>query len=219
MGRNGVTISSSAVVYPQGVLLSWEDTNALQAGYTIDIVELDFRTPSSPVTRTESFTAPTVTQWFDDELTAGIDQVTYTVTGTTDSQVSSSTVQVTGAYIFGGIDDTVTSIRYTTLADVKSALGISTADTGRDARVTQAIIAAETFIDATIGRSFPDSGAVEQIDAIPERVKLAATNMSVAFYVAQSSPDGVLESEVRRQESYQVALALLTGLQVSWGVA
>jgi hypothetical protein len=60
---------------------------------------------------------------------------------------------------------------------------------------------------------------VEQIDAIPERVKLAATNMSVAFYVAQSSPDGVLESEVRRQESYQVALALLTGLQVSWGVA
>jgi hypothetical protein len=214
-----MTITSVALTYPTGVLLSWEDTNGVQAGYTIDIVEVDLRDPSSSIVRSETFTAPLVKQWFDDELSSTSDQVTYTITGVTDSLTSSEIVQLTGAYAFGVPDDTASTIRYTTLADVKSALGISSADTGRDTRITQAIVAAETFIDATLGRSFPDSGAVEQLASVPERVKLAATNMSVAFYVAQSSPDGVLESEVRRQESYQVALALLTGLQVSWGVA
>ena len=64
------------------------------------------------------------------------------------------------------------AIRYTTLADVKLALGIN--DDLLDDQITQAVVALEVMIDVYCGQAFPSTGANPWIQGIPEMVKQAA---------------------------------------------
>jgi hypothetical protein len=81
---------------------------------------------------------------------------------------------------YGPVDPLAATIRYTSLAAVKVALGVAAAST--DTAITQAIIAAEVAIDQINGRSFPDTGDDPVIDGIPEAIKVWALDASIAVY-------------------------------------
>jgi len=89
---------------------------------------------------------------------------------------------------YGPVDPLADAIRYTTLDDVKTALGIT--DTKFDTQLTQAIISAEVAIDQLNGRSFPDTGGSPAIDGIPEPVKVWALDASVATWKLRDTPTG-----------------------------
>jgi Phage gp6-like head-tail connector protein len=202
-----------------GILLTWSDTNP--DSYTVTVTEYDFAESDSPTTRTVTLTAPDDLVWFDDDLDSSTDQVTYLVTNDGDAEVSSLTVQVTFGYSYGQIDHAASSIRYTTLALVKGSLGIPTADTGRDDEVTSAILSAEDWVDTYCGRSFPDTSSNPELSAIPNRVKRAALLLAVAFYTVEMTSDMVnpMEADFQLQTASNMAVQLLTGFRVEWGVA
>lgn len=128
---------------------------------------------------------------------------------------------------YGPVDWNVTTIRYTSLADVKQRLGLG-ADATWDAQITEATVAAEVALDAHLGRSFPDVDPDPVITVVPEGVKQVALAAAVGVYQSGSAPFGttgsdafalgavnvpeVIRTEVQRNP-------LLTGLKVSWGVA
>ena len=213
-----MTIAAVGYQRAGGVLLSWTDTN--EDSYTITVTEVDFANPDSPSTRTVELTTPSPLTLFDEELDADTDQVTYLITNDNDAETDTVVVQLTAGWSYGEVDATETSIRYTTLLNVKAALGIATVDTTRDTRLTQAIVAAETWIDQHCGRRFPDVGATPELSSIPEEVKLAAQYAAVAFYAATGAPgEDAFTASLRRQDSFNMAMSLLAGYVVAWGVA
>jgi hypothetical protein len=94
---------------------------------------------------------------------------------------------------YGPVDPLPTAPRYTTLDEVKRALMIT--DTASDADLTQAIIASEVAIDLYNARSFPDDSTAEpihgdEIDGIPEAVKLQALSVSIQVYKLRDDTGG-----------------------------
>jgi hypothetical protein len=163
--------------------------------------------------------------WTDYEVSNNV-AYEYVVTGQDDDVASAAVTAVAGPRAYGVIDPLESSIRYTTLAEVKAHFNID--DTAKDAYLTQAIIAVESAIDRTCGRSFPDPSGGE-IQGVPEAIKQVATSASIAVYNNLSTPSGsggsddwfgeqeqslgeVIRREVRRSP-------LLMGYKVSFGVA
>ena len=95
---------------------------------------------------------------------------------------------MTTAPTYGPVDPLAATIRYTTLPDVKKALGIN--DTSFDTELTQAVIAAEVAIDQLNGRSFPDSGDNPAIDGIPEAIRVWALDASIATWKLRDTTSG-----------------------------
>ncbi|RPI25080.1 MAG: hypothetical protein EHM57_01955, partial [Actinobacteria bacterium] len=92
---------------------------------------------------------------------------------------------------YGALDPLETAARYTTVATVKDRLRIPLANSTFDARVLEAIVAAEYALDVELGRSFPDTQTdplredqpiVPEVVGIPIPVKNAATDIAVAVY-------------------------------------
>lgn len=81
----------------------------------------------------------------------------------------------------GSVDPLATAPRYTDLGAVKAALGIASADATLDVELTQAIVAAETAIDAYNGRSFPDPPG-GPIEGIPEAIRLWSLDAAVEVW-------------------------------------
>ena len=152
----------------------------------------------------------------------------YVVTGETDSVSSSAVRAVAGPRAYGVVDPLETTVRYTTLAVLKTLLNINTGDTTYDTALSLCVVAAEGAIDQVLGRSFPDpsGGAIE---GIPEAVSQVALSAAVAIYNNTNAPAGsggsddwfgeqedsigeIIRREVRRNP-------LLTGFRVSFGVA
>lgn len=95
-------------------------------------------------------------------------------------------------------DPNVTAIRYTSLADVKAALGIDPDDDSEDTRLTALIIAAELAVDFYCGRSFPDTDTAaepEVITVVPANVAAAALQCAVATVRQTDAAFGVAGSE------------------------
>ena len=70
---------------------------------------------------------------------------------------------------YGPVNVLADEIRYTTLAAVKRALGIT--DSSWDVEATQAIISLEVMGDVYCNRSFPDPAPDGEIQGIPEQVR------------------------------------------------
>lgn len=201
------------------VLVSWVDSN--EDSYTVTVTEYELDDPGSPTTRTVTLTAPDDLLWLDDELDTSTDRVTYLITNNDDAATGTVTVELTGAWTYGEIDANESTIRYTTLAKVKSALGIPSAQVDRDTEITDAILAAESWIDDYCGRSFPDTSANPQYAAIPNRVTRAALLLATSFYTAEMSPDALdpFEADIRTERASNMAVQLLTGFRATFGVA
>ena len=113
----------------------------------------------------------------------------YVATGENDSVASAAVVGVPNPRAYGLVNPLVATIRYTTLADVKTDVNINTLDDTYDTLLTQAIVATELAIDQHLGRSFPDPSAGE-IEGIPEAVKQVALSASIAVYNNTLMPAG-----------------------------
>jgi hypothetical protein len=153
-------------------------------------------------------------------------QYSYVVTGQDDAVSSAAVVGVAGPRAYGIVNPLESSIRYATLLEVKTALGI--VDSTKDAALTQAIVSVEVAIDQVCGRSFPDPGG-GAIEGVPVAVKQVATSASIAVWNNLSTPAGsggsddwfgeqegtlgeIIRREVRRNP-------LLAGYKVSFGIA
>ena len=118
-----------------------------------------------------------------------------------------------------------TTIRYTSLADVKQRLHIT--DTAWDSILTTAIVSAEIALDKWLGRSFPDTGTNPEFPYIPVDVIQAAGNIAVAVARQMDAPFGTAASgdlfgeidlgdEVRRSLERSPHLR---GYRAQWGVS
>lgn len=112
--------------------------------------------------------------------------------------------------------------RYTTLAAVKAAMGITHAD--KDDRITTAIVAAEYAIDAYNGGAWPTDVPEAPV---PQAIANWALDASIAVYKAGDSPHGQGGSDawlgsldiqsVTERVLRHHPLAL--GFKATWGVA
>ena len=94
---------------------------------------------------------------------------------------------------YGPVNYLVTDIRYTTLEQVKTAMGVT--DTSLDAQATQSIVTFETMIDVYLGRSFaPEPGT--EVPGIPVVVQQAALVGSMRIWKTLDSPGGTGGSDV-----------------------
>lgn len=126
-------------------------------------------------------------------------------------------------FTYGEIDYLAAAPRYTSLAAVKSRLGVT--GTEWDTEITQAIVAAELAMDIAWGRSFPDTGTNPKIPGIPVMVTQAAENVSVAVLKQTDAPFGTAGSddwfgELELEDEVRKALArspLLRGFKVAAG--
>ena len=99
---------------------------------------------------------------------------------------------------YGAIDYLATEPRYTTLVAVKKALTIN--DTLNDEDITQAIIAAELQIDQLNEVSYPGDSTTEpihgdEIDGIPEPIRLWALSASIGTYALRQQVYGSAGSD------------------------
>ena len=85
------------------------------------------------------------------------------------------------------LDPTATTARYTSVTDVKEVLGIPASDTSKDARILEAIVAAEWSIDAELGGGFEAP--------IPQAVASVARAASVGIYKSSEAPFGSAGSD------------------------
>ena len=129
---------------------------------------------------------------------------------------------------YGPVDYLITDIRYTTLEQVKLAMGVT--DTSLDAQATQSIVTFETMIDVYLGRSFPDTGDNPDIDGIPVVVQQAALVGSMRIWKTLDSPGGtggsdaegfigLYEPEAVARTAFNSIKPMLGGLKTQWGVA
>ena len=202
-----------------GVYLSWVDSNP--DSYTITVTEIDYTDPGTTSTRTVSVTTPDTLVLFDEDVDPATDEVTYLITNDDDAATGTVTTLLSGGWTYGAPDHDASTIRYTTLAAVKLSLGVPTLDTQRDTEITSAILTAESWIDEYCGRSFADTSANPELSAIPNRVKRAALLLATSFYTSAMSPDAMdpFESELRTERASNMAVQLLSGFRVTWGVA
>jgi len=128
-----------------------------------------------------------------------------------------------------------TAPRYTSLAAVKTALGII--DSGKDASITRSIVGIESMIDAHLGTSYPqdadpnvgtgDALDPPPIEGIPEQLKKAALVGSVAMVTLDDTPYGSAGSDEwfsaieapNAGNVFNSIKPMLIGLKRSWGLA
>lgn len=87
--------------------------------------------------------------------------------------------------------------RYTSVAAVKAVLAIPDADTAKDQRITQAIIAAESTLDLHMNQALVDrSGTLNpELDALPAAWSETAKATSVGIYKSSEAPFGSAGSD------------------------
>jgi len=133
-------------------------------------------------------------------------------------------------YTYGPVNPLNDAIRYTTLAAVKRALGIT--DNSWDDEATQAIISLETMADIEMNRSFPDTGDNPEINGIPEQIKQFALLGGMFIFKLMDAPGGLAGSddagfvgvweaqETARQAFYKYQ-AMLKGFHAAgaWGLS
>jgi hypothetical protein len=132
---------------------------------------------------------------------------------------------MTTDYTFGPVDPLAAAFRYTTLADVKQRLGIDHLE--YDDQLTTANQAAETAIDQTLGRSFPDTGDNPEVDGVPAAVQSWALDATIALWKAADAPFGQAGSDtwlgsidiIGETERVMRRHPGAYGYKVSWGVA
>ena len=216
-----MTITASVQEQSDGNLLSWVDTGANPAGYSIERTEqFADLTDDRTTTLDDPFLGDFLLDRGADPAAAIID---YLVTGLDDAEVGTATLQL--LFTFGAVDPEADAIRYTTLDKVKDRLGIDLSNTTFDTDMTAVIIAAEVAIDQHLGRSFPDPAPLGEIQSVPEAAVQVATQASVRVWkeadragVVSGSDDWFGELEIGASV-YQVLMAnpVLVGLHVSWG--
>jgi len=124
-------------------------------------------------------------------------------------------------YPIAPADPLVATIRYTTLAAVKRALGIT--DNSWDDEATQAIIALETQMDQFVGGTFTTG-------EIPETVKQASLLGGMEVFKLMDAPGGVAGSDSdgfmgvwepcqASRAAFNTVKPLLVGYRISWGTA
>ena len=168
-----------------------------------------------------------INEYIDRIATAEVDDViTWTLTGVDTSEVTTITytVEAVEDYTYGEVDPLGASIRYTTLAAVKSRLGISSST--HDTALTQSIIAAEIQIDQYLGRSFPDTGTNPEIEGIPIPIKEAATLAAMTVWKMGDAPTGYAGGDYLNEIDVARSLwqqfdrnPLLTGYHATGGLA
>lgn len=135
-------------------------------------------------------------------------------------------VDLSAPFTYGPVDPLADTIRYTTLADVKLAAGIT--DDVLDVELTQAIIAGEVAIDMVNGRSFPDTGINPEIAGIPQGVRVWALDVAIEVWKLRDTVAGftagaddwigtidVLETARRAIRRNPLSL----GWRIAWGLA
>lgn len=148
---------------------------------------------------------------------------------TTEYQPSGVTVP------YGEVNPLADAARYTTVDTIKARLRIPLAQTAFDARILEAVIAAEYALDVELGRSFPDEATPPDedpptgppiVEAVPAVIVNVATDIAVAVYKAGDAPGiagaddfvGTLDvTEIVRGEINRNPL--LRSFRVSWGIA
>lgn len=126
---------------------------------------------------------------------------------------------------FGPVDPLAAPFRYTDLDAVKQRLGID--HTEYDAALTVANNFAETAIDQTLGRSFPDTGDDPEIDGVPAAITQWALDSTIALWKAADAPFGQAGSDtwlgsidvIGETERVMRRHPGAYGYKVSWGVA
>ena len=132
---------------------------------------------------------------------------------------------------YGPVDYLVdpTTPRYTTLAQVKQAMGVT--DTSLDDQAIQSICTFELMIDVYLGRSFPDTGDDPDIDGIPVVVENAALVGAMRIWKMLDSPGGTGGSDAdgfiglyepgqdAARMAFNLIRPMLAGLKIQWGVS
>ena len=136
---------------------------------------------------------------------------------------------------YGPVNPLETTARYTTVAAVKRAIGIDSAEW--DTEVLQAIVSMEYLIDAYMEHSLPDPADPDvgtddalvppPIEGIPEAVKQAALDGTLAVFKATDTPFGTAGSDdfigavdfdTRRQRALNQVKPMLLGFKLGWGL-
>jgi len=175
-----MAIQLSATITDSGdVELSWVDDGTPPASvYTVR------RQTDGGTFQEVGFTPPARTT-FVDPGSVLVDGVVYGYQVEGDGAVLSNVVDVTpdvDAPTFGPVDWLELVPRYTDLPTVKRRLGMDVGSTVYDDELTQTIVAAESTIDAHLGRSFPDDGPNPAIPGIPQAVRVVATQIAVRVW-------------------------------------
>lgn len=101
---------------------------------------------------------------------------------------------MTSGPTYGPVDPLVSTIRYTSLADLKQRLNLENT-TEWDSQLTTAAITAEIGLDRFNSRSFPDTGTDPEIAGIPEDIKNAAFQAALGVFALGDAPLGIAGSE------------------------
>ena len=128
---------------------------------------------------------------------------------------------------FGEVNFLESVARYTTVLLVKERMAIDATDVSRDAEILSAIIASELALDVFMHRSFPDTGTNPQIPGIPDSIRQAALQTSIATWKEADAPTGSTGSDafmgaLSVSETTRTMIqqsAVLIGFRVAFGVA
>ena len=131
---------------------------------------------------------------------------------------------------YGPVDPLVDTIRYTSLAEVKLAMGVPATEATYDAQATQAIVSLESMIDEYLGRSFPDTGDAPVVAGIPERIRYASLVGSMEIWKLVDAPGGVAGSDsegfvgmwepgAAARTAFNTVKPMLAGFKIQWGIA
>ena len=177
--------------------VQWSDTESPPtAGYGVTL------TVNAGTPKQRALVAGDISVFADqvDDLALAVgDTVLYGVTNE-DSFVGGQTQllvwrDLEAPFTYGPVNALAETIRYTSLEEVKTRLGIPLSDTAADALVTQSAIAAEVQIDQIDGRSFPDTGANPEWPGIPQPIRAWATDAAIAVYKRADAPFGKAGSD------------------------
>ena len=130
-----------------------------------------------------------------------------------------------------------TEPRYTTVVEVKQAMGITIGTDPSDDVVKQAIVSIEILIDSNMGTSYPQDADPETgtddaldpppIEGIPVQIQKAAKLGAIALVKLDDTPFGTAGSDeffgVIEPDSagraFNSVKPLLLGLRRSWGIS
>ena len=207
-------------------LLAWNTTDPEPASWDVERADTD-----NPARIPLGSLAPASRAFVDHRLAEVAPEagVTYTLVdpaGPTDLAAAKFTVaDLDVPYTYGAVDRLASTIRYTTLSDVKQVLGIT--DTVYDTQITQATIAAEVGIDVFNNRSLPDTGVNPELPGITEGIRMWALEGAVSVWKARIAAritagsddwigtvdvDAIVRRTLRRNP-------MGLGLRVGWGLA
>ena len=126
-----------------------------------------------------------------------------------------------------------TEPRYTTVVEVKQAMGITIGTDPADDVVKQAIVSIESLIDSHMGTSYPQDADPDgeldpaPIEGIPVQIQKAAKLGAIALVKLDDTPFGTAGSDeffgVIEPDSagraFNSVKPLLLGLRRSWGIS